>query len=146
MVTHRPLAINPEQAPEKAPEKEGGNSCNENLQADEDIENSTPAEVPEELADLVGQVFATEQELQDRLEVLGIGDLPIELDIDGKAVFKMRSDEYNKVTSWLTSEFLYWTKRRWGYATPTNTVKLNNHKTRLPDVSFWGYPRCESFN
>jgi hypothetical protein len=58
-------------------EKEGND---ENLQAEEDIVNSTPAEVPEKLADLVGQVFATEQELQDRLEVLGIGDLPIEFD------------------------------------------------------------------
>jgi hypothetical protein len=103
-------------------------------------------ELPEELADLVGQVFATEQELQDRLDVLGIEDLLIELDTDGKAVFKMPSDEHNTVTSLLTSKFLYWTKGRWGFATATNTAKLNNHKTRLPDISFWGYPQCESFD
>ena len=137
MIAERPLvAIDPEKAPEDS----------ENVLAEEDVENSTPAEVPEELTDLVGQFFATEQELQDRLEVLGIGDLPIELDTDGKAVLKRPSDEHNKVTSWLTSRFIFWTKGRWGYATPTNTVKLNNHKTRLPDVSFWGYPRCEWFD
>lgn len=25
-------------------------------------------------------------------------------------------------------------------------MKLNNSKTCLPDISFWGYPRCEWFN
>lgn len=79
----------------------------EDVPQEEDIENLMVTELPDELR---GQVFQSAEELQDRLDVLGIGDLPIELNTDGKALLKTPSDEHNKVTPWLTSEFLYWAR------------------------------------
>ena len=110
---------------------------------EEHLEEVTTVGLPGELAALRGRVFESNQELQIELETLGFGDLPVELDGEGRAFFEMPSDEHNKATSWLTRRFTLWAKEKWGYATSTNTVKLNNLKTRLPDVSFWGYPRCQ---
>ena len=112
-------------------------------QEEEEIENMITTELPDELAALRYCVFESNEELQTELDLLGLGDLPVELDGEGKAFLEMPSDEHNKATSWLTRRFTLWAKERWGYATSTNTVKLNNSKTRLSDVSFWGYPRCQ---
>jgi len=108
------------------------------------FEDVTLSEPPDELAFLRGRVFESSQEPQMELEALGVGELTVELDDEGKAFLEIPSDEHNKATSWLTRHFTLWAKEKWGYATSTNTVKRNNSKTRLPEIaSFWGYPRCE---
>jgi hypothetical protein len=64
------------------------------------------------------------------------------LNSEGKAWFNAPGDEHNTVTSWITGQFTLWSKRRWGYASATNKVRLNNQKSVDPDISFWGYTKC----
>jgi len=98
----------------------------------------------DELSALRGRVFESSQEPQMELEALGVGELTVELDDEGKEFLEIPRDEHNKATSWLTRRFTLWAKEKWGYATSTNKVKPNNSKTRLAEIaSFWGYPRCE---
>jgi hypothetical protein len=104
-------------------------------------EDEEVVDLPSELAaQLDSSTYASEEALQSALDSAGIGDLPIIL-VKGKPRLIMPSDQHNSFTSEYVSNFaVVW--QRWGFASGTHKVHLPNGKSRDPDLSYWGYPRC----
>lgn len=101
-------------------------------------------DLPPELARLIGSQYQTEEQLQSDLVEAGIGDLPIIL-VSGKPCLLMPTDQHNTFTSQYVFKFsARWS--RWGFCTGTHNIHLTNGKTSLPDLSYWGYNRCEKDN
>ena len=101
-------------------------------------------DLPPEIADKIGKerCFESEEELQSALEEAGVGDLPVVL-IEGKPRLVMPSDHHNEFTGRYNEDFLLgWAKNRWGTSRATHKIHLSNGRSRDPDLSFWGYPRC----
>lgn len=98
-------------------------------------------DLPPELAKLIGTKYQTQEQLQIDLIEAGIGDLPIIL-VSGKPSLVMPTDQHNSFTSDYVHDFsARWS--RWGFCTGTHNIHLTNGKTRQPDLSYWGYNRCE---
>ena len=112
------------------------------------------AELPEELASLARRKFETEEELQSALDELGCADYRIELSSEGYAYVMAPNICHNLATTVLHNNFVDWQKgwfgRKWGVATSTIGLELSTptantrRKTRDPDVSLWGFPKCTS--
>lgn len=114
---------------------------NETDSEDEELED-LPPEIAERLGD---SLFDSEKELQDALVEAGIGDLPVVL-VKGKPRLVMPSHQHNKFTTKYVTNFQYWTNGRWGKwgcCSGTHKIDLSNGKTRDPDLSYWGYSRCD---
>jgi hypothetical protein len=61
--------------------------------------------------------------------------------VKGKPRLIVPSDQHNSFTSEYVLDFgIDW--RNWGSATSTHKINLPNGKSRDPDLSYWGYPRC----
>lgn len=103
---------------------------------------SDGVDLPPELAKLLeSQQYQTEEQLQIDLDNAGIGDLPIIL-VSGKPRLDMPSDQHDAFTSQYVFDFSAgWSQ--WAFCTGTHNVHLQSGKTRRPDLSFWGYSRCE---
>ena len=114
-----------------------GEDCGDNeSDGDEEV-----VDLPPELAKLIGSQYQTEEQLQIDLVEAGIGDLPIIL-VSGKPRLIMPTDQHNSFTSEYVHNFsARWS--RWGFCTGTHNIHLSNGKTRHPDLSYWGYNRCE---
>lgn len=56
------------------------------------------------------------------------------------------SDQHNTFTTEYVINNIDWCKSsisgRWGCSSGTHKFHLSNAKSRRPDISFWGYPRC----
>jgi hypothetical protein len=123
---------------------EGSEDCEEEEDCDdceeEDEElGGLPQEVPKEIAD---SFFDKEEELQTALDEAGFGDLPVIL-LDGKPRLVMPSPQHNKFTRSYNAEFeKFWAKNRWGASGESHKIFLSTNRSRDPDLSYWGYPRC----
>jgi hypothetical protein len=116
-------------------EKLGDGDDYESEEEDEEV-----VDLPSELAILLESTYASEQALQSALDNAGIGDLPIFL-VDGKPRLIMPSDQHNSFTFRYVNDFaIIW--RKWGCASGTHKIHLPNGRSRDPDLSYWGYPRC----
>lgn len=114
--------------------KEGG--ATEDSDVDEELVD-LPAEIAARLRD---RSFRSEQELQSALAEIGVGDLPVVL-VDGNPRLVMPSDQHNEFTTKYVVNFTK-AKGNWGLCSGTHKIHLSNGKSRDPDLSFWGYPRC----
>jgi hypothetical protein len=106
-------------------------------------EDEELGDLPPEIELLVGggRVYKSEDELQEALVAAGVGDLPVVLVDGGKPRLVMPSDQHNMFTSVYVAQF---NKKRgdWGFCTGTHKIHLANGKSRDPNMSYWGYPRC----
>ena len=115
---------------------------NDSIESDETDEEL--GDLPSEIAEEIGKdrCFETEQELEDALDKAGVGDLPVVL-VGGKLRLIMPSVQHNEFTTYYANDFtLNWAKDRWGLSSPTHKIHLSNGRSRDPDLSFWGFPRC----
>lgn len=120
---------------EEIGEKLGDGDDYESEEEDEEV-----VDLPSELAINLDSTYASEEALQSALDNASIGDLPIIL-VKGKPRLIMKSDQSNSFTSAYVSNFaIDW--RNWGIASGTHKIHLPNGKSRDPDLSYWGYPRC----
>jgi hypothetical protein len=122
---------------------EGSSKKSKDSEDSEDIEDwelgDLPKEVPKKIAD---RFFEKQEELRAALDEAGFGDLPVIL-LNGKPRLVMPSDQHNKFTGSYSMHFaLFWAKNRWGASTSTHKIHLTNNRSRDPDLSYWGYPRC----
>jgi hypothetical protein len=97
-----------------------------------------PNEVSKKIAD---RFFENEEELRAVLDEAGFGDLPVIL-LDGKPRLVMPSDQHNEFTRSYNTKFAVWAKNRWGASGESHKIHLTNDRSRDPDLSYWGYPRC----
>lgn len=106
---------------------------------DEELE-----ELPKEVAKLIGvnRRFESDEELEAALVEAGVGDLHVAL-VDGRPLLVMPSDQHNDFTSEYVADFFGWSKLKWGACSGTHKIHLSNGKSRDPDLSYWGYPRCQ---
>jgi hypothetical protein len=110
----------------------------------------------EELEELRGRVFESEDELLEALEELKLDDRRVILGDDGKAYLFMKSDNHNGATTEIAFDFNRWDSDRKGFATGDQNIYLDQaipvpppkkqRRLREPDISFWGEPRCERRN
>jgi hypothetical protein len=119
---------------------EGCKDCEEDC--DEDCElGDLPNEVSKKIAD---RFFENEEELRAALDEAGFGDLPVIL-LNGKPRLVMPSDQHDDFTRSYSMKFeKFWAKNRWGASSSTHKIHLSTDKSRDPDLSYWGYPRCTS--
>ena len=112
--------------------------------------NSDGVSEDEELGDLPEDVwdslpkksYDTEKELLSDLDAAGCGDLPVVL-VGNKPRLITPSDQHNVFTGEYNTHFEYqWAKNRWGRSSSTTKIHLANGRSRDPDLSYWGYPRC----
>jgi hypothetical protein len=132
-----------EEKKESAEKLKGDEDCG-SRDGDEDDELERDEELvdlPEELAELRSRVFRTERDLLDELDTLGFGDLRVVLLNDGTARQIMPSEQHNDFTAFYEFDFLK-RRPRWGYCSATHKVHLSNGRSRDPDISYWGYNRC----
>ena len=97
------------------------------------------------LASLRCKIFTSGKELEAALIAIGLGDTRAELDQQGRVHFKMASHEHGAVIGDITASFLRWVGDRWGYASATGRVDVvrdGDHRSRYPDLSFWGPRKC----
>ena len=117
-------------------EKFGGN--------DSEDECEELVDLPPEITKLIGgdRVYESDEALQEALNEAGVGDLRVVL-VDGKPRLVMPSDQHNAFTSAYVQNFSFqWGKNRWGVSSGTHKIHLPNGRSRDPDISYWGYPRC----
>jgi hypothetical protein len=109
-----------------------------------DDESEELEDLPPEIAKQLGSSsFKSEEELELALVKAGVGDLPVIL-LDGKPRLVMPSSQHNAFTADSIHDFIRcWSKDRWGNASSTHKVRLPNGRSRDPDLSYWGYPRCD---
>lgn len=105
-------------------------------------------DLPPEVAKALGEkVFQSEEELVEALETAGFGDLPVLL-VNGNPRLKMPSDQHNTFTTQYAIHFVDFCKSgttgRWGCCSGTHKIHLPHGKSRHPDLSYWGYPRCSA--
>ena len=101
-------------------------------------------DLPPEIAERIGRerCFETEESLVEALVEAGVGDLPVVL-VEGKPQLIVPSDQHNVFTRKYDKHFeKKWAKDRWGTSSATHKIHLTNGRSRDPDLSFWGYPRC----
>jgi hypothetical protein len=123
-------------------DEKGGEEVSES----EDDECEELVVLPPEITKLLGEgdrdrVYESEEELEGVLAEAGVGDLRVVL-VGGKPRLVIRSDQHNAITSEYVSEFTWWGKGRWGFCSGTHKIHLPEGKSRDPDLSYWGYPRC----
>jgi hypothetical protein len=120
----------------------------------EDPQFGTFEELPDELATLRGQIFENQGDLLDAIDNLGFGDLRVILGDDGRPYLFMPGPIHNNATSKLVNDFTLWSANWKGFATGDRNISINQAipvippppkqcRHRQPDVSFWGYPKCE---
>jgi len=127
-------------ATEETIDKKGGGSDTGSEDDQDDCEEL--GDLPPEIAYLSDQVFQSEEALQEALDSAGFGDLRVVL-VEGKARLVMPSDQHNLITTSYVAHFtVSWGKNKWGVCSGTHKVHLLNGRSRDPDISFWGYPRC----
>ena len=124
-------------ATEEAIDDKGSDAGSADDQQDDCEELS---DLPPEIAYLSDQVFPSEEALQEALDNAGLGDLRVVL-VEGKARLVMPSDQHNLITTNIVSHFTR-TWGNWGCCTGTHKIHLPNGRSRDPDISYWGYPRC----
>lgn len=121
------------------------------------VDSDLDTEWPIELISLRGRQFATEEQLEQELKVLGCADIRgVHLDDQGFAFFAMPSNFHNEATTVIVEDFYKWKQsnffwmNNWGVASATVNVDLHAphtpHAKRCPDVAFWGYSRCYTNN
>jgi hypothetical protein len=110
---------------------------------DDDEDDEELGDLPPEIAAITigSQRFQTEEQLEKALEQAGFGDLRVVL-VDGKPRLVMPSDQRNAVTDYFVENFSRWGKHEWGRCSATHKIHLPNGRSREPDLSYWGYPRC----
>ena len=111
---------------------------------DDETEVEELGDLPPEIAQKIGKdrCFKSEEELESALVEAGVGDLRVVL-INGKPRLIMPSDQHNQFTGQTNLDFQNrWAKNRWGASVATHKIYLQDGKSRDPDLSFWGYPRC----
>jgi hypothetical protein len=89
-------------------------------------------------------VYENDQELQRALEKAGIGDARIIL-VDGKPYELVPSTEHNSFTANFAIDFNIFVNGpwgRWGACNESAKIRLSDGFSRDPDLSYWGYPRC----
>jgi hypothetical protein len=66
--------------------------------------------------------------------------------LDGKPRLISPSDEHNSFTSMQVSSFIHFSckKGTWGFCSGRHNIYLANGGYRYPDISYWGYPRCNN--
>lgn len=107
---------------------------------DIDIDEELVA-LPADIAARLGnRSFTSEEELQLALAEIGVGDLPVVL-VDGDPRLVMPSDQHNEFTTKYVVNFTK-AKGNWGLCSATHKIHFPDGKSRDPDLSFWGYPRC----
>jgi hypothetical protein len=109
-------------------------------------EDEELVDLPDEIEHLIrGELFDTERELLDRLEKLGFGDERAML-LDGKPRLISPSHEHNSFTSTQVWSFIDFSRKRgkWGVCSARHNIHLANGGYRNPDISYWGYPRCDN--
>jgi hypothetical protein len=111
----------------------------------EDDECEELVDLPPEITKLLGKgdrdrVYKSEEELERVLAEAGVGDLRVVL-VKGKPKLVNPSDQHNFITSVYAFKFSFrW--GRWGFCSGTHKIHLPQGKSRDPDLSYWGYPRC----
>ena len=108
--------------------------------SDEELEEFSP-EILEVLGD---RRYESEEELRKALAEAGVSDLRVVL-VDGKPYKIIPGHQHNKFTTKYVNEFGDWRKNywgKWGTCSGTHKIHLSNGNSRDPDLSFWGYPRC----
>lgn len=110
---------------------------------EEDEDDEELGDLPPEVAEKIGKdlFFESEEELEAALTKAGFGDLPVVV-LEGKPRLIMPSDQHNEFTSIYAWNFFSWARNRWGLASATHKIHLQGGRSRDPDLSFWGYPRC----
>lgn len=116
------------------------------IDSDEEEEEEELVDLPPEVAKALGErVFESEEELVQALETAGFGDLPVLL-VNGNPRLKMPSDQRNSFTTRYAIHFNYYCMSgkmgRWGCCSGTHKIHLPHGRSRDPDLSYWGYPRC----
>ena len=113
------------------------------LDSDSDVELEELS--PEILESLGGfRRYESEEELRNALDKAGLGDLRIAL-VGGRPHKVLPSDQHNEFTTQYVNEFNDWRMNfwgKWGTCSATHKMHLFNGNSRDPDLSFWGYPRC----
>ena len=129
--------------------KEAGNKST----VDSDEEIVTDSDSDEELEELSPEILAllggdrrykSEEELREALDEAGVGDMRVLL-VEGKPYKIIPAHQHNQFTTEYVNEFGDWRKNywgKWGTCSGTNKIQLSNGKSRDPDLSFWGYHRC----
>lgn len=113
------------------------------IDSDDEEEEEEYVDLPPEVAKALGErVFQCEEELVEALETAGFGDLPVLL-VNGNPRLKMPSDQHNTFTTQYAMHFAR-TMGRWGCCSGTHKIHLPHGKSRDPDLSYWGYPRCSA--
>jgi hypothetical protein len=115
----------------------GDGDEDEELEIDEEL-----VDLPDELADLRDTVFSTERDLLDELDKRGLGDIRVVLLNDGTARQIMPSEQHNDFTSFYVGDWFLRTGGL-GWCSGTHKVHLSNGRSRDPDISYWGYNRCD---
>jgi hypothetical protein len=112
------------------------------------------AELPDELKSIRDTIFDSQEELLNKLEELECSDLRVVLDDKGKAYLFMPSHNHNDATSFILNSFTVWAANWKGFATGEHNIPVDQSidiepnpkrqcKLREPDISFWGFPKCE---
>ena len=111
--------------------------------SDSEDEDEELLDLPPEITSLLGKdrIYESEEALQKALEEAGVGDLRVVL-VGRKPRLVMPSDQHNAFTSEYVAEFNYWGRNKWGFSSGTHSIHLQNDRSRDPDISYWGYPRC----
>ena len=118
-----------------------GKGDKETEEKEEEEEELT--DLPEELSVLIEyRVFCSSVELQSFLNEVSFGDLKVVL-VNGVPHQVMPLDQHNGFTmQYLLYLSHKWAKNRWGCASTTHKICIQNGGARKPDFSYWGYPRC----
>lgn len=112
--------------------------------SDSDIELE---ELSPEILELLGgdRRYKSDDEFREALDKAGLGDLRIVL-VKGRPYKVMPSGQHNQFTTRHAADFNRWAWKfsgTWGVCSATSKIFLSNGYSRDPDLSFWGYPRCD---
>ena len=121
--------------------EKGGVNDSEDEDGDE---NEELFDLPPEITELLGgdHAYKSEEDLQKALDNFGVGDLRIVL-VDGKPRLVMPSYQHNAFTSFYSTDFeRRFGQNKWGFSSSTHRFRLQGDRSRDPDLSYWGYPRC----
>jgi hypothetical protein len=88
-----------------------------------------------------GKKYQNDEDLQVALEKAGIGDARVIL-VNNKPYELMPSFEHDNFTADYVNDFAKSSLGKWGACVATSKVSLSNGTSRCPDLSYWGYPRC----
>jgi hypothetical protein len=115
-----------------------------------DEEDDCLRELPDEVLERIGRsrIFRTHDELFEALDEAGVeaDDVPRRIVlVRGRPRELLSSDQKNSFMSECMLEFtLLWGRGGWGVCSATHNVHLfPGLARRSPDLSYWGYPRCQ---